>query len=116
MSETVLERLVASLDEASAAFDGSVGVPPVALLWPDADREWEPIVPLLQQQRRVLKVAGYRQESAEGPAYWVRCGVEQTLDVELPEGLPIVYLPGVARDGLRTLDEAPGDVAPLGAL
>ena len=53
--------------------------------------------------------------AALGPAVWVRCVVDGTLDEpELPDDRPrIVYLPGVARQDLRAGEECPDGLKPL---
>jgi len=106
VSETVLERLAHALD-AAARNDGNVFEPPIAVLWPDKARQWDASIEQLRANRRVLTLGSYRQHDRQGPAYWLRCVVAGTLDVDGPGGVPIVYLPGVSRDDLRGV--APDD-------
>jgi len=115
MTETVLERLAAALDNAASS-DGNVFAPPVAVLWPDQGRQWEGAIQALCEHRRVITLGSHNLDAPRGPAYWVRCVVAGTVDVEGADGLPVVYLPGVSRDELRSV--APGDqtLAPLAAL
>ena len=40
MSDTILDRLAVTVDEAASS-DGNVFVPPLAILWPDKARQWE---------------------------------------------------------------------------
>lgn len=115
MSETVLERLALALDGA-ASNDGNVFEAPIAVLWPDKTRQWEGSIELLRSRRRVLTLGSHQPEAGRGPAYWLRCVVAGTLDVEGPGGLPVVYLPGVSRDDLRSVARDDPTLAPLVAL
>ena len=56
MSKTVLDALARALDDALLAFDPNVVDPPIALLWPDKGRQWEPIVERLQQSRPIARL------------------------------------------------------------
>ncbi len=115
MSDTVLERLVLALDGA-ASNDGNVFEAPVAVLWPDKARQWEGSIELLRSHRRILTLGSHQPDAGRGPAYWLRCVVAGTLDVEGPGGLPVVYLPGVSRDDLRSVARDNPTLAPLVAL
>lgn len=116
MSDTVLGRLVVALDGA-LDFNPDVGVGPIAILWPDEGRQWESAVSELQQWRCVVRYGTYDATLHQGPAYWLRCVIAATVEPDgLPEGVPIIYLPGVSRDTMRALDTVAPDLAPLGAL
>ncbi len=89
---------------------------PAALLWPDADKQWAALVARLQTALPHLFVLGtYDAAKRTGPAIWLRCVVDRVLeDVALEPGVvPILYLPGVARQSLRAGDECPRDLQPL---
>lgn len=89
---------------------------PAALLWADADRQWAGLVTLLQTALPHLFVLGaYDFAKRTGPAIWLRCVVDRVLDdVPIDPGVvPILYLPGVARQALRAGDECPRDLQPL---
>ena len=115
MSEpTVLDRLLASLRAKAAPLDGETR--PAAVLWTDPREEWRPLVDLLLQNVDECVVLGdYAPARRTGPAVWVRCVVDRTLDEPaLPDGRPpIVYLPGVARQDLRAGGECPDRLRPL---
>lgn len=112
MTETVIERIVVALDEAASS-DANVAVPPVAVFWPDRARQWERSIGLLRARRRVFTLGGFDQERCSGPALWLRCVIAGTVDVDAPDGLPIVYMPGVSRDELRSVAAKDQDLAPL---
>jgi hypothetical protein len=115
VSETVLDRLERAIDDA-ASYDGNVFEPPVALLWPDKARQWEGSIEQLRVRRRVLTLGNHQPAEHRGPAYWLRCVVAGSLEVDGPDGLPVVYLPGVSRDDLRSIASDDGMLAPLVAL
>jgi hypothetical protein len=112
MSETLLDRLALVVD-AAASSDGNVVTPPVALLWPDKARQWESAIGRLRERRRVLTVGLHDPDHGCGPAFWVRCVVSGTLEASGPGGLPVVYLPGVSRDDLRSATADDQRLAPL---
>ena len=113
-SETVIDRLIESLRAKDVALDGQER--PVAILWTDPKGEWRPLVELLLARVEELLVLGnYRPEARTGPAIWLRCVVDRTLEeAKLPEGrAPILYLPGMARQQLRAGEECPAAWRPL---
>ena len=48
-TRTFLESLVMAIKGASA-YNSQDQVPPVAVLWPDKDRQWESLLPTLRKQ------------------------------------------------------------------
>jgi len=114
MAETLLDairdRLLAAL-----AHDHNAVEAPVLLLWPDKDRQFETVVDQLDDLP-VLTLGPHDEGARCGPAYWVRCAIAGTLDLDLPASTPIVYLPGVGREDLRAVEDCPAELAPLGEL
>lgn len=115
MSDTVLDRVVGCVG-AALAYDANVRVGPVALLWPDEGAQWKPIVKRIGEQLPLVSLGEYDPDARCGPAYWLRCVVARTVEVGLPEGPPIVYLPGVSRGALRAADSCPPELAPIAEL
>ena len=116
MTATVRDRLLSVLD-AALQYDGNVVEPPVALLWPDTARQWEQIVDALREVRRIVRLGDHDLARAQGPAYWVRCVVVGAIKLGGdPDGVPIIYMPGVSRDDVRTLASTTLDLAPLAAI
>ena len=114
MSETVLECLAQSLRQ-SAAHDGNATVPPAAVIWPDEDSQWAPIIPELAKHCRILTLGPYDASTYTGPALWLRCAVAGTLD-EVPgfvDGPPVMYLPGISRAALKSASASNPGLAPL---
>lgn len=89
-----------------------------AILWTDADRAWESVIPQLTKPLPELFTLGtYSKDERQGPSIWMKCVVARTLDIELPSGnVPIIYLPGIARTDLRAIEDCPRELQPLAEL
>lgn len=112
---TVLEAVRESLLRVSR-YDPGTLVEPAAVLWTDADGQWQPLVSQLCPLMPELLILGdYNPEKRTGPAIWLRCVIERTLpEVELPkEATPIIYMPNVSRQTLRAGKECPDNLKPL---
>lgn len=112
---TFLEAIIQSLLNA-AAFNSGDSVAPAAVLWADVEGEWLPIVAKLQELMPQLIILGdYDPQRKTGPAIWIRCVIEGVLpEVKLPEeAAPIIYLPRVSRQLLRSPEECPEELQPL---
>lgn len=112
---TLLEELAAALERA-ARHCASGEAPPAALLWTDPDAQWRELVPRLRELVPGLFTLGAYQPAAHtGPVIWLRCVVERAIpSVEWPpHAIPVLYLPGVARQTLRAAEDCPPDLQPL---
>jgi len=90
---------------------------PVAVLWPDGAREWEPLLPLLRDRLPLVTLGAYDPGVRTGPSYWVRCMLARTLEDKLPEGqVPVVYLPGVTKQDIRAIEECRVDLQPIASM
>lgn len=110
----LLDQLEKSFLHALRSGEGEAA--PAALLWADADKQWAALVARLQTALPHLFVLGtYDAAKRTGPAIWLRCVIDRVLeDVALEPGVvPILYLPGVARQSLRAGDECPRELQPL---
>ncbi|CAN5880965.1 hypothetical protein BH18ACT11_BH18ACT11_27770 [soil metagenome] len=95
----------------------SDGAAPAAVLWTDKERHWEAVIPSLRGELPVLTLGPYAPEDLIGPAIWLRCVIAATLPtVGLPDGTPVIYLPGVGRADLRAVEDCPKEVQPLAEL
>ena len=115
---TVIESLIRSL-ESAARYNPNDVVPPSVVLWTDHDSQWLPIIPQLRHLvPQLLTIGAYSPENRTGPAIWLRCVLDASLDdLEVPEKkIPIVYLPGVSRQELRAVQECPDRLKPLAEL
>lgn len=112
---TLAEQLCAALRTTAQAYAAGDQVAPCAVLWPDPERLWECVMPLLQPMLPELYVLGsYAPVQRTGPALWLRC-IEARLGEGAPsaEATPIFYLPGVSREQLRVAEDCPQDLAAL---
>ena len=123
---TFIEAVKESLAGATRYNSGD-SVPPAAVLWTDADGEWRPIAKRLRGLvPELLTLGDYDPEQRTGPTIWMRCIVDGAIPAEppplapLPEGegnrkaaVPILYLPGVSRQLLRSPEECPDELKPL---
>lgn len=116
MSESVLDRIVQVI-RAAETHDPNATSAPIALLWPDSERQWASLVPQLQEHLRLVSLGVFDADARRGPAYWLRCVIANTVSLDgASPGTPVVYLPGVSRDVLRAIRSADTELAPLGAL
>ena len=104
--------LIAAIEESMrVCARASEGVAaPAAILWPDPERQWLPLIPQLRASLPQIYSFGEFDAARQfGPAIWLRCVVDRTVDGAPAEGVcPIVYLPGVSRQELRAgVDCAP---------
>lgn len=115
-ADTFLDALVAALD--ARARHGAAELSPVALLWPDQARQWEPIVSQVRSRRPVLELGDYEPENLRGPAYWIRGVLDGAIAVPDSDAalVPIVYLPGYARSDIRAVEEADAELKPIAEL
>ncbi len=116
-ANTFLDAVVAQLLEAGE-YNRNDQVAPAAVLWPDEQRQWDPVVSMLRDRLPLLTLGAYDPSQRTGPAYWVRCMASRALpDDKLPgDGVPIVYLPGYGKQDLRAIESCPKPLQPLAEL
>lgn len=118
---TFLEALAQRLTAAGSAYAKDDVVAPAAILWPDAERQWEPLVSRLRHALPLFTLGDYAPDARTGPSYWLRCIVDRTLPQDpserVPEDVvPVLYLPGIGKQEVRAVDEAPQLLKPLAEL
>jgi hypothetical protein len=113
----LIDKLTESI-RAAAKVNRSLMAEPAAILWTDADRQWESAVTQLTNVLPEMYVLGdYAPELRQGPSIWLKCAVAGKLDKPLPEGVtPILYLPGISRADLRAIETCPRELQPLAEL
>ena len=116
-ARTFLDALADSI-EAASAHNRQDQARPAVILWPDKDRQWEALLPLLKERLPLFILGSYSPEEHTGPAYWLRCIIAGTLPHPgfLPERAPVLYLPGYSRRDLRALETCPAELQPLAEL
>lgn len=115
---TLMESLIHSLHTA-ARYNPEVQAAPACILWPDHGRQWEAVIPRLQEELPELVILGnYCPEKRTGPAIWLRCLLARKIeDLRLPSDRPpIIYLPGISRQDLRAVESCPDLLKPLAEL
>ena len=112
---TVIEALAASLAGAARHNPNDTDAP-VAVLWSDPNALWQPVIPHLRRLMPQLLVLGeFDPELRTGPAIWLRCMIERTLEhPRIPDdATPAIYLPAVSRQELGAADSCPDHLKPL---
>jgi len=115
MSETLGQRIAATLRTAAQAYAAGDQVAPCAVLWTDPERLWECIMPeLLPMLPELFLLGSYAPEKRTGPALWLRCIEARVVEGAPPVGTtPIFYLPGISREKLRAAEDCPQELAAL---
>jgi hypothetical protein len=115
---TFLEVLVATLCRVSE-YNSNDQTAPVAVIWTDKERQWEPLLPRLRSVLPIITLGMHNQAERAGPAYWLRATLAGALsdEVSLPaDAPPIVYLPGYSRQELRAVEDCPRELQPIAEL
>lgn len=121
---TLIEALIHSFSRAGE-YNRDDQAAPAVVLWPDKDRHWEAVLPLLRTRvPHLLTLGPYAAGCRTGPAIWLRCMIGESPASQplLPEAnwpgktIPILYLPGVSRQELRAVAECPPSLMPLAEL
>lgn len=115
MSESVLDRLVVSI-RLACEYNQNAQVAPIALLWPDEARQWEPVIGRIADHFPVVTLGEFDPPRRRGPAYWLRCVLAGTCPPEISDVVPIVYMPGVGRSSVRAVDSCLPFLAPIAEL
>lgn len=93
-------------------------VAPVAVLWPNKERQFAPLLPALRARLSILTLGEHDPAQRCGSAYWIRCMLAHALPEDrLPDdSIPVIYLPGVSRQEIRAVEECPRLLQPLADL
>ncbi|RIV27365.1 BREX-1 system phosphatase PglZ type B [Fibrisoma montanum] len=115
MPDSLLQRILNGLRLAEQ-HNVNVMVRPEVILWPDPDRQWEPVIDQVQQHRPgLIRLGHYVPQQLQGPAIYLKCLVGRTLpEADWPaEQIPVIYLPGVSRQMLRPQKPVSPELRPL---
>jgi hypothetical protein len=106
---TLLAALIGALRKA-ADYDPRAEAPPEAVLWCDPNRDFVPLLPALRRALpSLLTLGAHSPAHREGPAIWLRAALGRAIpdlnwEADTP---PIFYLPGIARETLRAVEDCP---------
>jgi len=108
-----MDMLISSLRLCGSVPDGTAT--PAAILWTDPKGEWNDMRgELLARLPEMLVLGEYAPEERAGPALWIRCVIDKTLNIPgMTEDTPIIYMPGVSRQDLRAGEDCPRHLQPL---
>jgi len=115
---SLLDAMEVSLAHAGRYNAGDTAKP-AAILWTDADAQWQPLIPLLQGRIPQLLVLGdYAPADRRGPSVWLKCVIAGVIpEYRFPDTVvPVIYMPGVSRQTLRSGEECPDALKPLAEL
>lgn len=114
---TLLDALAQALARASL-YNSNDQVAPAAVLWPDKEGQWLPLLPALRARLPLLTLGDHDPAQRSGSAYWMRCMLAGALPNDrLPaDSIPVIYLPGVSRQEMRAVEECPRLLQPLADL
>lgn len=111
---TFIELVAKRIKSQATHFDPGDEIGPIIILWPDENREWEPILPLLRRRLPILTWGPYDKEERSGPAVWIRCIVSRVLREKFSlNTVPIIYLPGISQNMLMASENRPRELALL---
>jgi hypothetical protein len=115
MTETIGQHLAATLRSNAQAYAAGDQTAPCVLLWTDPKREWEGIMPQMQDlMPELYLLGGYAPAKRSGPAIWLRCIEARVVEGAPPAGTtPVFYLPGLSREELRGVEDCTMEVAAL---
>jgi hypothetical protein len=108
MLTSLEDKLKQSLKNA-VLYHSDLFVKPEVLLWPDPDKQWEPIIRELQKTVKELLVLGdYKPEAKQGPAIYIKCMVARTLpEADWSDNIvPILYIPGLSKNDIKNISIA----------
>jgi hypothetical protein len=115
MKQSLFDKVYQALRQAEN-HNSSIMVKPEVILWPDPERQWEEVIPALQEDIPQLLIYGsHNPEKRQGPAIWIKCMVAKVLPEATWDNnkVPVIYLPGVSKGDLRNVEHAGLDFQPL---
>lgn len=115
MTNSIYDKVLQALKQAES-HNSNLMVKPEVILWPDPENQWLDVIAVLQSTLPQLLIYGsYEPSQKQGPAIWLKCMIAKML----PEAdwdsdaIPIIYLPGVAKNDLRNVENAVFNFQPL---
>lgn len=115
MRGSIFDKVTEALKQAES-HNGNIMVKPEVILWPDPENQWIEVMDVLQETMPQLLIYGdYNPSKKQGPAIWLKCMITKMLPEANwgDEVTPIIYLPGVAKQDLRNVENAVFNFQPL---
>jgi hypothetical protein len=112
---TPLDALITALATA-ADYNTATEAAPAAVLWCDERREFAGLIPALRARMpHLLTYGDIDTATRAGPAIWLRAAIAGAIPglAWSPGTVPVIWLPGVARETLRAAEECPARLVPL---
>ena len=104
---TLLLALAGALRRAGT-YNRDDQAPPVAVLWPDRERQWEPLAPLLRELLPILTLGSYApKERTVHPTGSAAVGAFAAEVSFRRIKTPIIYLPGISKQDIRAVELPP---------
>ncbi|HPD66439.1 MAG TPA: BREX-1 system phosphatase PglZ type B [Bacteroidia bacterium] len=115
MKYSIYDKVIKALKQAEQ-HNSSIMVKPEVILWPDPEKQWSEVIPIMQEDLpQLISYGKYNPDQKQGPSIWIKCMVARVL----PEAnwdekaTPIIYLPGVSKSDLRNVENARLEFQPL---
>ena len=115
MRYSIYDKVVNALKQAEQ-HNSSIMVKPEVILWPDPERQWSEVIPIMQETLpQLISYGKYIHGQKQGPSIWIKCMVARVLpEASWDENVtPIIYLPGVSKNDLRNVEDARLEFQPL---
>ena len=115
MSNSIYDKVIEVLKQ-TESHNSNLMTKPEVILWPDPERLWADVIPIIQESRDNLFIYGaYEPQRNQGPAIWLKCMIAKSIPeaVWKSETTPIIYLPGISKNELKNVEEIGFQLQPL---
>ena len=115
MNQSIYDKVIQALKQAEN-HNSNLMVKPEVILWPDPENQWMDVMDILQKTLpHLLTYGSYKPVKKQGPAIWLKCMIAKMLPEAdwHTDAIPIIYLPGVAKNDLRNVENAVFNFQPL---
>jgi len=115
MKYSIYDKVINALRQAEL-HNSNIMVKPEVILWPDPERQWSEVIPIMQEDLpHLISYGKYLPGQKQGPSIWIKCMVSRNLhEANWDENTtPVIYLPGVSKSDLRNVEDARLEFQPL---
>ena len=79
MRYSIYDKVVNALKQAEQ-HNSSIMVKPEVILWPDPERQWNEVIPIMQEDLpQLISYGKYIPGQKQGPSIWIKCMVARVL-------------------------------------